>query len=105
MPAIFDTNTTEGRILLLLVEVYPITVKEISDYLNLPMKRLERSLDMLASKGIISLEPLPDSTYVSLISGDFSFKGKETDQMKSVREKLKKRQASEAVDESNGMYA
>jgi predicted transcriptional regulator len=90
----FDTSSLEAKILLLLLEVYPITITEITEYLKSPRPRVETSLKLLASKGLISLEPLPDKTYVSLASGDFRFKGIETDQLKKVQEKLKKRQKS-----------
>ena len=105
MPNIFDTSSLEGKILLLLVEVYPITVKDISNYLNESMKRIERSIQVLAKKGLIGLEPLPDATYVTITSGDFKFKGKETEQLKKVREKLKKQQDWHLPDDDdNVMY-
>lgn len=78
--------------MLLLVEVYPITVDEIADYLKAPKKKVENSIKILAKKGIVALEPLPDKIFVTLASGDFRFTGKETDQLKKVQEKIKKRQ-------------
>lgn len=99
----FDTSSLEAKILLLLVEVYPITIEEIAQYLKNPRQRVENSLKLLAGKGLIALEPLPDKTYVSLASGDFQFKGKETDQLKKVQEKLKKRQ-KEYEDYDGMMY-
>lgn len=90
----FDTSSLEAKILLLLVEVYPITIEEIAQYLKSPKQRVENALKLLAGKGLVALEPLPDKTYVSLASGDFRFKGKKTDQLKKVEEKLKKRQIS-----------
>ena len=101
MTSEFDTSSLEAKILLLLVEVYPITVDEISDYLKTPKKRVENSLNRLAKKGLIKTEPLPDKVFVSLASGDFRFKGKETDQLKKVREKLKKMQRP--YEEYDGM--
>lgn len=92
MTSEFDTGSLEAKILLLLVEVYPITVKEIAEYLHAPKKRVESSLKLLANKGLVTFEPLPDKTFVSLASGDFRFKGKETEQLKKVQDKLKKRQ-------------
>ncbi len=105
MPNIFDTSSLEGKILLLLVEVYPVTLKDISNYLNVSMKKVEHSIKVLARKGLIGLEPLPDSTYVTLASSDFQFKGKETEQLKKIREKLKKQQEWHLPDdEDNVMY-
>lgn len=105
MPHIFDTSSLEGKILLLTVEVYPLTAKDISDYLNTSKGKVEKALKNLARKGLIGLEPLPDATFVTLISGDFSFKGKETEQLKKVREKMKKRSEWHLPDdEDNVMY-
>ena len=87
----------------MLVETYPVTIEEISQYLKAPRQRVENSLKILAAKGIVQLEPLPDKTYVSLASGDFRFKGKETEQLKKVQEKLKKRQ-KEYEDYDGMMY-
>ena len=103
MAHIFDTNSLEGKILLLAVEVYPLTIKDISNYLNSPIKRVERSIQTLAKKGLIALEPGPDITYVTLASGDFSFKGKETEQLKRVREKMKKRAEWHLPDDDNNV--
>ena len=103
MPNIFDTSSLEGKILLLCVEIYPITVKDISNYLNESMKRVERSIQTLAKKGLIGLEPLPDAIYVTIASGDFQFKGKETEQLKKVREKLKKQQEWHLPDDDNNV--
>ena len=106
MPQIFDTSSLEGKILLLVVEVYPLTVKDISNYLNTSARKVEASIKTLVRKRLIGLEPLPDgTTYVTLISGDFTFKGKETEQLKRVREKMKKRQSFQTPDDDNNpMY-
>lgn len=101
MTNIFDTSSLEAKILMLLIEVYPVTVKEMADYLSAPLKRVERSLELLNKKGLIALEPLPDKTYVTIVSGDFSFGGKETEQLKKVQELLKKRQRQS--DDYDGM--
>ena len=105
MPNIFDTSSLEGKILLLLVETYPVTVKDIIDYLNASKARVERSIQTLVKKKLIGLEPLPDATYVTIISSDFQFKGKQTDQLKRVQEKLKKRKEWVVPDDDdNPMY-
>jgi len=103
MAEAFDTSSLEGKILLLLVEVYPITMKDISNYLNTSMKKVEQSIQKLARKGLVGLEPLPDETFVTLISGDFQFKGRETEQLKRVQEKLKKRQNWHIPDDDNNV--
>ena len=54
MTSEFDTSSLEAKILLLLVEVYPITIKEIADYLHAPKNLVESSLKLLANKGLVS---------------------------------------------------
>ncbi len=87
--------------MILLVEVYPVSVKEIADYLGTPLKRVERSIELLSKKGLVALEPLPDKTYVTIVSGDFRFSGQETEQLKKIQELLKKRQRQS--DDYDGM--
>lgn len=105
MPHTFDTSSLEAKILLLLLEVYPITVKEVADYLGTSERKVEACIAGLAKKGLVRTEPLPDTTFVSIASGDFSFKGRETEQLKKVREKLEKRKKFRTPDDnSGGMY-
>ncbi len=105
MAHIFDTSSLEAKILLLLIEVYPITDREIAEYLGTSPRKVEASLKVLAKKGLIRLEPLPDTNFVTLASGNFSFKGRETEQLKKVREKLEKRKSFKTPDDnSGGMY-
>ena len=105
MPHTFDTSSLEAKILLLLVEVYPITVKEVADYLGTSQRKAEACIAVLAKKGLVRTEPLPDTTFVSLAGGDFQFKGRETEQLKKVREKLEKRKKFKTPDEDNSaMY-
>jgi predicted transcriptional regulator len=105
MPHIFDTSSLEAKILLLLLEVYPITDKEVAEYLGTSQRKVDASIKVLAKKGLVQLEPLPDVNYVTLASGNFSFKGKETEQLKKVREKLEKRKNFRTPDDnSGGMY-
>lgn len=105
MPHIFDASSLEGKILLLVLEIYPLTLNDIRKYLNTPKQKAEKALQNLARKGLVGLESLPDNTFVTIISGNFRFKGKQTEQLKRVREKLKKRQEWHLPDdEDNVMY-
>ena len=80
-------------------------MEDISTYLGAPKGKVKKSVNLLAKKGIVALEPLPDMTYVKLVSGDFSFKGRETEQLKRVQEKMKKRSEWHTPDdEDNPMY-
>jgi len=105
MAHVFDTSTLEAKVLLLLVEVYPITMKEIAEYLGTSERKVEACLKGLVKKGLVRLEPLPDTTFVSIANGDFQFRGRETEQLKKVREKLEKRKKFRTPDEDNSaMY-
>lgn len=105
MPHIFDTSSLEAKILLLLIEVYPITDKEIATYLETSIRKVDACLQGLVKKGLVRLEPLPDTNFVTIASGDFQFKGRETEQLKKVREKLEKRKKFKTPDEDNSaMY-
>jgi predicted ArsR family transcriptional regulator len=105
MPHIFDTSSLEAKILLLLIEVYPITDKEIATYLEISPRKVNACLQTLVKKGLVRLEPLPDTNFVTIASGDFQFKGKETEQLKKVQEKMKKRKEFKTPDDnSGGMY-
>ena len=105
MPHVFDTSSLEAKILLLLVEVYPITDKEIAAYLETSTRKVNVCLQTLVKKGLVRLEPLPDTNFVTIASGDFQFKGKETEQLKKVQEKMKKRKQFKTPDEDNSaMY-
>ncbi len=105
MAHIFDTSSLEGKILLLAVEVYPLSIQDICNYLSVSNAKAEKALKILARKGLVGLEPLPDKTFVTIISGDFQFKGRETEQLKRVREKMKKRKDWHTPDnDDNPMY-
>ncbi len=105
MPHVFDTSSLEAKILLLLVEVYPITDKDIARYLETSQRKVSACLQGLVKKGLVRLEPLPDTNFVTIASGDFQFKGRETEQLKKVQEKMKKRKEFKTPDEDNSaMY-
>jgi len=70
------TGTLEERIIKLLQKIYPITVKDIKNKLNLSEEVILRTLKKLQLKNIIQLDLLPDKIYVRLLRSDFSFIGK-----------------------------
>ena len=69
-------GTIEERIIKVLQEIYPITIKDLEKKLKLSKSVIQRTLQKLQTKGIIQIEPLPDKTYIRLIRNDFSFIGK-----------------------------
>jgi len=92
-------GTLEERIIKLLKKVYPITVNDIKNKLNLSSNVTLRTLKKLQLKGVVVLEPLPGKTYVKLLRSDFSFVGRKHQKkfIKHHKEKIKK------TDEYDGM--
>jgi len=62
-----QVDPLQARILGILKDWYPITVKELRDELSVSPAVLERSLKSLMVKGVIALEPLSDKTYIRLL--------------------------------------
>ncbi|MDH3364948.1 MAG: GntR family transcriptional regulator [Thermoplasmata archaeon] len=62
-------NTIEARIVEILRRRYPITVEELREEMSIRRDTLRLALKSLESKGVLALEPLPDKTYVRLLTG------------------------------------
>lgn len=92
------TGTLEERIIKLLQKTYPITVDDIKRRLNISRSIVLRSLKKFQMKGIVSLEPLSDKTYVRLLRHDFSFIGKKRQRKFIKRHTGKKKQNTEEYD-------
>jgi predicted ArsR family transcriptional regulator len=80
-----ERGSLEARIIEILLDVYPITVKELKEELSLSEKMLERGIKRLQSRGIIELEPLSDKVYIRLIRRDFHFVGRKVTQRKPIK--------------------
>ena len=65
-------NPVEMKILKILQDWYPVTVEELKDEMRMREDTLERSLKSMVVKGVITLEPLSDKTYVRLLMSDVS---------------------------------
>lgn len=92
------SGTLEERIIKLLQKIYPITVEDMKEELNISKDIVFRALKKFQIKGIIKLEPLPNKTYVRLLRHDFSFIGKKR-QRKFIKHKSgSKKQESEEYD-------
>ncbi len=70
------TGTLEERVIKLLQKIYPITIKDLKNKLNISEKVILRTLKKLQFKDIVQLDILPDKIYVRLLRNDFSFVGK-----------------------------
>ena len=96
------TGTLEERIIKLLQIIYPITVKDIKNKLNISEEVTIRTLKKLKLKDIVQLDLLPDKTYVRLIRNDFSFIGKKQ-QKKFIKHRTGKKK--QKIKDYNGyMY-
>ncbi len=99
----FDSSSLEARLLRLLQKAYPITTKEIERKLRISESKLDRVLAILKNKGLVAVRPLPDRTYVDLISQNFRFSGRNPSQQKKLKHKRAKKPGE--IEEYDGpMY-
>jgi predicted transcriptional regulator len=96
------TGTLEERIIKLLQKIYPITVKDIKNKLNISEEVIFRTLKKLQLKDIVQLDLLPGKTYVRLLRNDFSFIGKKQ-QKRFIKHKTGKK-IQKIQDYSGDMY-
>lgn len=75
---IVKLGPVEMKILKILRDWYPVTVEELREELRMRPDTLERALKSMVVKGVISLEPLSDKTYVRLLMSDVSVAPKGT---------------------------
>ncbi len=70
------TGSIEEKIIRAVQERYPITLEELCRELHLSKDKMRFELRRLQSRGIVSLEPLPDATYIRLERHDIRFVGR-----------------------------
>lgn len=87
-----ERGSLEARIIEVLLEVYPITTKELRRELSLSEKMLDKGLKRLQTHGIIQLDPLPDKVYIRLLRRDFHFIGRKATQRKPIKRTGRKKQ-------------
>lgn len=80
-----ERGSIEARIIEVLLEVYPITKADLKKELSFSEKMLERGLKQLQTRGIISLEILPDKIYIRLLRMDFHFVGRKASQRRPIK--------------------
>ena len=83
-------GSLEEQIIKLLQKIYPITVKDIKNKLNISEESVLRTLKKLRLKDIIQLDVLPDKTYIRLLRNDFTFIGRKQ-QKKFIKHKTGKK--------------
>jgi len=99
-------GSLEEKIIRLLMKRYPISIKEVAKELRLPIDKAERIIKGFASRGIVSLDVLPDTNYVRLVRRDFHFVGRNPSQQKKLKHKKDKRHKQRVlkkIDDYDGM--
>ena len=78
-------GSLEERVLKVLIKTYPITVAELKQELNISQGALDRVVKGLVTRGIISLDVLPDKSYILLQRRDLKFIGRHASQRKALK--------------------
>lgn len=92
------TGSLQEKIIKTVQEHYPVTMEELCKELHLSRDKMRFELRRLQSRGIVSLEPLPDATYVRLERYDIRFVGR---RHQETFIKRKRRQPSDTDDEED----
>ncbi|MEF8833095.1 MAG: winged helix-turn-helix transcriptional regulator [Candidatus Thermoplasmatota archaeon] len=90
MPIEMDADSLEGKIIKLLMEGRPLTIKEVAEELKMSVSRVKRAVKGLASRGIIEIEELPDKKYLRLLRSDIKFHGVNPSQEEAIKKKKTK---------------
>ena len=90
MPIEMDADSLEGKIVKILMEGRPLTMKEVSKELGISVSRIKRAVKGLASRGIVEIEELPDKKYLRLSRSDIKFHGTNPTQEEAIKKKSMK---------------
>ncbi|MEE9488917.1 MAG: transcriptional regulator [Thermoplasmata archaeon] len=82
-----EQGTLEERVLRILLEAYPVTLKDLKWELKISEVKLDLVLKKFVMRGIIELEELPDTTFIRLLRSDFVFVGRKASQKKRFKRK------------------
>lgn len=82
-----EQGTLEERVLRILLQAYPVTLKDLKWELKISDVKLDLVLKKFVMRGIIELEELPDTTFVRLLRSDFVFVGRKASQKKRFKRK------------------
>lgn len=106
MPIEIDSDSIEGKIIKILMEGKPITIKELAKKVKASESRVKRAVKGLISRGIVSIDELPDKKYVRLERTDIKFHGMNPTQeqkIKKKRDKEKKKDDEKGSEKSREM--
>jgi len=82
-----EQGSLEERVLRVLMEAYPVTLKDLKWELKISKVKLDLVLKKFVMRGIIELEELPDTTFIRLLRSDFAFVGRKASQKKRFKRK------------------
>lgn len=100
-------GSLQERVLKILLDKYPITVAELREQLGISKGSLERVIKGFVSRGIITLDVLPDSTYIRLQRRDLMFIGRHESQrrpLKHIKQKDRKAKLKKKIKKINDPY-
>jgi len=80
-----DSSSLEARVIKLIREKYPITMKQMAKELHISDMKVRRVIGQLALRGIVEKDVLPDATYIRLLRHDIKFIGRRADQKRPIK--------------------
>ena len=86
-----NSRSIDAKVLKVLLEKYPIDDIELMELTGLTRTEIHRTLKGMESRGWVTLDRLPDRTYIRLKRFDFTFLGRDETQRKAVKHKSKDR--------------
>lgn len=96
-----NSSSLEARVIKLIREKYPITMKQMAKELHVSDMKVRRVIGRLALRGIVEKEVLPDATYVRLIRHDIKFVGRKADQIRPIKHTSTRRVVEEPEENQN----
>lgn len=82
-----DAGSKEAKIIRVLLERYPVDISKVARETGIPEPEVKRLLHGMEERGWLSLEVLPDRTYVRLRRFDFTFLGRVETQKRAIKHK------------------
>ena len=68
-----DAGSVEGRILKILLELYPATYREVEKEVGVPPMAFKRAMAVLQRTGMVGVEGLGERRYITLLRRDILF--------------------------------